>query len=550
MRGEEGLLDTLGRRGPPHGGNRSFNGPAHPAYRADLDGLRAIAVLAVIAFHVQAGALPGGFVGVDIFFVISGFLISGIIFNDLERRHFTLVGFYIRRIRRIVPALTIVLFAVWAFGWVYLLPDAFEQLGRNITGGAGLVSNLLAWRESGYFERAAEQKPLLHLWSLGIEEQFYLLWPGLMYLCWKRGVNVPIVVAAIAAASFVLNVLAIDAHPVAVFYLPLTRLWELMFGSTLAYVSGSLCLNGGRGATSRWLTWYRARSARVRNIESCFGLLAIAIALAKVNQLRAFPGWWALLPTVGTVLVISAGPEAWINRRVLSRPALVFLGLISYPLYLWHWPLLSYVRIISRGPPPVLWTGGAVLAAFVLAWLTYRLLERPIRSADLVKHNRVAISLAVSLGVVALAGLWTDATGGVPARFASALQQITNFKYDFLTEYRARRCFLDSEQTEGAFSADCLDSAASPNARLLFLWGDSHGAHLYPGLRRLQQQYSFRVAQFTTSACPPIVETASSYRPHCAEINAFVLGEVQRLKPATVVLSASWSSYSRSRSSR
>ena len=209
-------------------------GSIQPAYRADVDGLRAVAVLAVIGFHVHAGLLPGGFVGVDIFFVVSGFLISTVIFNGLDRRVFSFAEFYTRRIRRIFPALTIVLAAVWTFGWFYLLPDAFQHLGQNVSGGAGFMSNIVLWRESGYFDRAAEQQPLLHLWSLGVEEQFYLLWPGLMYLSWKRRGHLLLIVSTIGAASFLLNVFVIREHPGAAFYLPLTRLWELLLGSLLA----------------------------------------------------------------------------------------------------------------------------------------------------------------------------------------------------------------------------------------------------------------------------------------------------------------------------
>ncbi len=519
----------------------------HPVYRADIDGLRAIAVLAVIGFHVHAGLLPGGFVGVDIFFVMSGFLISTVIFNGLDRRVFSFAEFYTRRIRRIFPALTVVLAAVWTFGWFYLLPDAFQHLGQNVSGGAGFMSNIVLWRESGYFDRAAEQKPLLHLWSLGVEEQFYLLWPGLMYLSWKRRRHLLLLVSTIGAASFFLNVFAIREHPGAAFYSPLTRLWELLLGSLLAYASVAGYLDGATGAMPRWLVSYRTRSGRLRNVESSVGLLLIAVALVKINSLSAFPGWWALMPTVGTVLVISAGPGAWINRRVLSRPALVSIGLISYPLYLWHWPLLSYVRIMSVGPPRVWWLLAAVLAAFVLAWMTYRFLERPIRSAGLRSKRRIAVPLAGALGLVAIAGLLTDVTGGAPVRFTSALQQITSFTYDYRRDYRGGRCFLSAAQTQDAFAAECLDPEGSHAGPLLFLWGDSHAAHLYPGLRRLQHEYDFRVAQFTTSACPPLVETASPQGPHCPDINTFVLAGIQRLKPATVVLSASWSSYDLSR---
>jgi hypothetical protein len=191
----------------------------------------------------------------------------------------------------------------------------------------------------------------------------------------------------------------------------------------------------------------------------------------------------------------------------------------------------------------VLWVSGAVIAAFVLAWMTYRLLELPIRTVGLLRRSRVAISLAVSLGVVALTGLWTDVIGGAPGRFRAALQPITNFRYTYSPEYREGHCFLMPGQTQDAFGADCVDPVVSRGAPLLVLWGDSHGAHLYPGLRRLQQELEFRVGQFTASGCPPIVGDVTPERPQCPDINAFVLAQIQRLKPVTVVLSAWWVSY-------
>lgn len=519
-----------------------MSGNTQPAYRPDIDGLRAIAVLAVVAYHSSARLVPGGFAGVDIFFVISGFLISSIIFKNLERGAFSFADFYARRIRRIFPALSVVLVAVWALGWFSLLPDAYRQLGRHIAAGAGFVSNIAFWREAGYFDKVAEQKPLLHLWSLGVEEQFYLIWPGLMFLCWSAGANLLAAVLAVAAASFLMNVFAVRGHPAAVFYLPMTRLWELSLGSVLAYASVSTAVDGG-GAISRVLALYRSRGARVRDAESIAGSLLVVATLVEVNRLRAFPGWWALLPTVGTFLIISAGMPAWINRRVLSRRALVFVGLISYPLYLWHWPLFAYLRIMSVGDPPRAWLAGAVAAAFVLAWATYRFIESPIRVASAIRPGRLAVGLASALVVVALAGVWTVKIGGVPERFAGVLRPVTGFKYNYGPDYREGRCFLMPNQSDEAFGADCLDPAASPRTPLLFLWGDSHGAHLYPGLRRLQQARPFRVAQYTASGCPPMIGAATPLRPHCPEINQSVLARIEHVQPQIVLLSAWWVSY-------
>ncbi len=335
----------------------------NPAYRPDIDGLRAVAVLSVVAFHAFPSCLKGGFIGVDVFFVISGFLISTILFENLERGTFSFKEFYLRRIRRIFPALSLVLFACLLFGWFSLLPDELNQLGRHVVAGTGSVSNLVLWGESGYFDVAADTKPLLHLWSLGIEEQFYLVWPCLLWLAWKRHLAFPTVTALLAAASFVLNVWMVHRDPVAAFYAPWSRFWELLCGALLARYS--FRRPGGLPAAS--------------GIHSILGTLLLVSGLLYIDKDLRFPGHWALVPVVGTVLVILAGPQAWLNRKVLSHKVLVWFGLLSFPLYLWHWPLLSFGRIVYFDVPPPRYRLAAVLVAIVLAWLTMKFVERPFR---------------------------------------------------------------------------------------------------------------------------------------------------------------------------
>lgn len=216
---------------PPH------NHLTHPKYRADIDGLRAIAILSVVGFHAFPNWVKGGFIGVDVFFVISGYLISTIIIGSLERDSFNFVEFYSRRIKRIFPALLLVLIASFALGWFVLLADEYKQLGKHIAGGAGFISNFLFWNESGYFDNAAETKPLLHLWSLGIEEQFYIFWPLLLWFVWKKRFNLLTIAITVAIVSFALNIVKVRSDTVAAFYSPQTRFWELMAGSILAYMT-------------------------------------------------------------------------------------------------------------------------------------------------------------------------------------------------------------------------------------------------------------------------------------------------------------------------
>ena len=359
----------------------------HPVYRPDIDGLRAVAILSVVIFHAFPFRLPGGFVGVDVFFVISGFLISAIIFRSLQRGDFSFTEFYAHRIKRIFPALIVVLTACYAFGWFALLPDEFKQLGKHMAAGAGFVQNFILWQEVGYFDTAAELKPLLHLWSLAIEEQFYLIFPVLIFAAWGIGFNVLTVVLFLALISFGLNISGVTVHPTETFFMPQTRVWELLAGSVLAYLQFFKRAKFS-ALMQHWMfhpVLFRhppesARRGEVLNsILSVVGLLLLVAAVFFIDKGKPFPGWWALLPVSGAFLLILAGPDAWGNRFVLANKLMVFVGLISYPLYLWHWPILSFARIVEGEMPSREIRMGAVGLSLVLAWMTYRLIEKPIR---------------------------------------------------------------------------------------------------------------------------------------------------------------------------
>jgi peptidoglycan/LPS O-acetylase OafA/YrhL len=268
------------------------------------------------------------------FFVISGFLITSLIVKNLKSDDFSFVDFYQRRIRRIFPALVLVMTACFLFGRVALYSGENQQLGKHILGGASFVSNLILWGENGYFDNSADTKPLLHLWSLGVEEQFYIVWPVMLWVGFKLRLNLIALVLVVGLASFILNVTEIIPNSVAAFYSPQTRLWELLVGALLA---------------ARPLP---SLTADQKSALSIGGGIMIAAGLLVVTSAMAFPGWWALLPTIATAMVIAAGPSAVLNRTI-GTPTFVWFGLISFPLYLWHWPLLSFARII-RGSEPTL----------------------------------------------------------------------------------------------------------------------------------------------------------------------------------------------------
>lgn len=358
----------------------------HPKYRPDIDGLRAIAVLLVVAFHAYPNSVKGGFIGVDIFFVISGYLISTIIFANLQNNTFSFKDFYIRRIRRIFPPLILVLFSSLVFGWFGLIPDEYAELGSHIFGGATFTSNIILWNEAGYFDNSIELKPLLHLWSLGVEEQFYILWPFLIWAAWRLGFDVLKTILVVGIASFCLNIYMASENAVIDFYSPLTRFWELLSGAALSWFILQKKIN-------------LSNHGYLATLGSSIGIGLLVAACALITSGTAFPGWWALLPTLGATLLIAMGPYSWVNRNILSNRILVWFGLISFPLYLWHWSLLAFWRVAEGVETHSYIRLRIVLISIVLAWLTYYFIERPIRLKGKIKTKYLILAL-ILIGLI------------------------------------------------------------------------------------------------------------------------------------------------------
>lgn len=374
-------------------------------YRPDIDGLRAIAVGSVVVFHAFPWLVPGGYVGVDVFFVISGFLITTNIVSGLTTGTFSIRSFYDRRVRRIFPALAVVLATTYALGWVTLFDKEFEQLGKHVAGGAFFVSNLFLWAESGYFDTASEVKPLVHLWSLGIEEQFYIVWPLLlwgMYRFGRRvGSNVIVSTIVLMITSFILGLLALDS--VGGYYSPINRFWELLVGALLAIVSF--------GRSTPLSNVFGVRGA---SLAATSGMVLVVVPMFALDGNSSFPGWNAVPPTLGAALLIASGPHTWWGRQVLSRRLMIGIGLISYPLYLWHWPLLVYARILASGVPAAGIRVSAVILAVVLSYLTYRLIEKPLRFNR--RRKVVVTGLVVAVAAIGGLGTLTYAQNGLSGR--------------------------------------------------------------------------------------------------------------------------------------
>jgi peptidoglycan/LPS O-acetylase OafA/YrhL len=487
--------------------------PAFPllGYRPDIDGLRAVAVLAVVGFHAFPKAVQGGFAGVDVFFVISGFLISNQILHRLERGDFRLSDFYARRIRRIFPALILVLVACYGLGWFALFADEYSQLGKHIAAGASFTSNFVLWLESGYFDTSSRFKPLLHLWSLGVEEQFYLIWPLTLILAFKLRLKVLAVVMAVLLFSFAFNLYFLRQDASGAFYLPVTRFWELMGGGVLACAFSSPNVSSGRRKYNEW--------------ASVTGVLLVIAAFSVLRDSMRYPGTWALLPTLGAFLALSAGPGAWVNRNILANRALVPIGLISYPLYLWHWSLLSFGDIVQSGSLSTLARFAAILLSFVLATLTYLLIERPIRFGS--KTPAAAFVTAGFLIIAGGIGWATFKAGGAQFR---AVNRAANFAHDAAipgSTYTSDGSCL-AVGLEQIKNEVCLSVGGHPEVLVV---GDSHAIAL--NAAPFLGQFPLRTLLISANSCLPFLDYVSrspSERKQdkiCTDVALQILGASQ-----------------------
>lgn len=356
-------------------------------YRPDVDGLRAIAIISVIIYHSFPNLMNGGFIGVDIFFVISGFLITTMILGSLNKGSFSFSEFYGRRILRLFPALILVLYACFICGLFTLLADEFKQLAKQIISGASFYANYMFWQESGYFDSSVASKPLLHLWSLSLEEQFYFIWPFVLWFTRKFNFKLILITVFMGIASFLLNLKIGYNDIIAAFYLPHTRAWEFLFGCLIALVLEekwrvSFLIFNKNSNDIPIFEYGNNKPALLKylsNLISVVGLMLLLWGIFYINKDLSYPGKWTLVPVLGTGLLLIAGSSGWVNQMILSTKPFVWLGLISYPLYLWHWPILSFANIIESGTPDKSIRIVALVISIFFAWLTYFLLEVPMR---------------------------------------------------------------------------------------------------------------------------------------------------------------------------
>jgi peptidoglycan/LPS O-acetylase OafA/YrhL len=508
--------------------NRKGSANVSTRYRADIDGLRAVAVIPVVMYHAGVPGFSGGYVGVDIFFVISGFLITQLLRNELDRGRFSLAAFYERRIRRIFPALITMLIVVSIVASWLLLPQHLAPYGKSLVATILFASNVF-FADFGYFTPAADELPLLHTWSLAVEEQFYIVYPLFLWAIYRGGSRVAVVVIAIvAAASFVTaETMLINESIRAAFYLPHTRAWELALGSMLALTSIAPRLQ-----------------RRIRDAVGIAGLAMIACAIVVYSGATPFPGAAALLPCFGAAFIIWAGSDGGrhLAGAVLTWRPLVLTGLVSYSLYLWHWPLLTFTSYLSVPEPSVLAKTAALAASYVLALLTWRLVELPFRGRSGVLTRQQLMSGAAAAMSVILAFGWAAHTRhGWPVRLAPEVGRIAAAHYE--RDPTGSPCYKASAEE---VRADRLCSTAHRSMPPSFvIWGDSHARALVDPVAKTARLYRRAGVVATQPGCPPVLGIRrSDSRPdngECYEIEVAML-EYLRARPeiVDVILIGRW----------
>jgi peptidoglycan/LPS O-acetylase OafA/YrhL len=500
------------------------------SYRSEIDGLRAIAVLPVIMFHAGLAYFGGGFVGVDVFFVISGFLITSIIITDIENNKFTIIGFYERRIRRIIPALFFVILCCIPVAVLVLLPPSLREFSASITSVILFISNIFFWMHSDYFAESSNLKPLLHTWSLAVEEQYYVVFPLILLVLWKHLRRRSIyIVAFMAIISLLMAEWGSRDHVTGTFFLAPSRAWELLAGAICAI----LCYQ---------------HKFDSNNILSFVGLTAIFLAVFSYDEHTRAPSIYILLPVIGACLVLLYAREQTLVARILSTRPLVGIGLISYSAYLWHQPLFAFARALSIEAPPWSVMAALSLLTFALAYLTWRFVERPFRQRKEPMLGRsslfaAAAATAGGLGLLGLAGYFGD---GFPTRLPSTALVA-----------------LDATMDSGAYRNECIDGPSfdrmlklgdkcrlgAPDARLEFvLWGDSIAGALADGIDLAARRADRAGMIFGLHACPPLLGAGGWGRGsagRCPSFQAGMMDTIDKLGVRKVVLAASWQALGR-----
>jgi peptidoglycan/LPS O-acetylase OafA/YrhL len=487
-------------------------------YRAEIDGLRAFAVVPVILFHADFRYFSGGFIGVDIFFVISGYLITTILIEDIENKNFSVLRFYERRARRILPALFLVMACCLPFSFFWMIPSQFEDFSKSLVAVSFFVSNILFWRQSGYFDSSAEEKPLLHTWSLAVEEQYYLLFPLFLFLFWKYGkTKVFWIILLSGLASLLLSEWGWRNKANANFYLAPTRAWELFAGSIAAFI-------------------IYGQGAKRSDLLSLVGFSAIVFSIFAFDEGVPFPSLYSVVPVAGVFLVIVYGNGETMVAKFLANKLLVGIGLVSYSAYLWHQPLFAFARLRSLEQPDTATMLALSALSILLAFGSWRFVETPFRAKSHLFLTQLQVFKFSVAGLLffSLVGAVGIFSNGFDYRLTADQKEILDYeKFPRQEAYREGVCLLLPEQDFQKFNENCIKSTNS------LVWGDSHAAALASGWLENGEV----ISQLTASACPPVLGVSIAHRPHCKRINDHTLHVIEEIKFAHVILHANWVSY-------
>ncbi len=494
-------------------------------YRSEIDGLRCLAVVPVVLFHAGLPLFPGGFAGVDVFFVISGFLITTIIATELRQGTFSILTFYERRARRILPALTVVVLACVPFAFAWMPPELFRDFGQSVLAVSLFLSNVLFWRENNYFAAAAEEKPLLHTWSLAVEEQFYILFPVILIIVWRWRPSLVIhTVALVGISSFIWCVYSTNIFPEQAFYLLPARAWELFVGALCAL-------------------WVLRNPTAPNEVLSLAGIFMVVLSIVFLNKELPFPSAYALLPVAGTALVLLFGQAGTIAAKILAWKPFVAIGLISYSLYLWHQPLMAFARIRSINPPEATIMIAMAVLSVILAWFSWRFVERPFRKRGGVFQARSSL-LAASVVVIFICA---SLGGAMQSRFFDTIR----FDAETLNQVRSfpsgganNRCYgVPSVERIAAGEMCRIGDLEAPIA--FYLIGDSHSSALTPVLSRELADQGKAAYVITSGWCAPLTRfgTATTRKnPECRSRIEAALANIEKTR-LPVVMFAEWANY-------
>lgn len=505
-------------------------------YRKEIDGLRTLAVLPVMLFHAGFQTFSGGFVGVDVFFVISGYLITTILITEIENNNFSIINFYERRARRILPALFFMMLVCLQFSILWFMPQDFQDFSQSLIAVSLFSSNFLFWQTSGYFELSAELKPLLHTWSLAIEEQYYLIFPLFLMLTWKISKRFTIhILIIVFIASLAIAQWGSIAKPAATFYLLPTRGWELLLGSFIAFYIYKNPHSLQRNSSVRW-------EKEISEFGGILGIGMVLYAIFSFNKNTPFPSLYTLLPTIGASLIIIYANQANLAGRFIGNKFFVFIGLISYSAYLWHQPLFAFIKYKTGEEISKFEAISIIILSIIIAFFSWRYIERPFRDKNKFTRNQIFALWVGGSFLFCTIGLFGIINNGFPNRFLIRDQSMIElikindlygyYKYAEVVRYgKCHSVPFSSLEANGCFDI---------REKNIMLWGDSYAASLYSGFNFIRNKYyqNYGIIQVTDGNSPPFfIEGITDDGKSVIESNNNRIKIAEKLQPQIVVIS-------------